>query len=206
MTEHPRPSESAQDLPPTVEQPAHPPTSRQLPTDLLKQAALVEFAAHGYEGASLQEIARKAGYTKANLLYHFGSKQGLFEQAVLEALGAFEQLVDSLQHLDIGAEDERLVGPFVDFLLQHRLAVHMFVNHRSTGAGEFIASRVDPVIQRLVDALSDDDPDRSLRIAIGLAGVTYCLANENIPGGARTQEPTRDELVAALTFISATRR
>ena len=179
---------------------------RQHPTDLLKQAALVEFAAHGYEGASLQEIASKAGYTKANLLYHFGSKQGLFEQAVLEALGAFEELVDSLQHLDIGAEDKRLVGPFVDFLLQHRLAVHMFVNHRSTGAGEFIATRVDPVIERLVAALSDDDPDRALRIAIGLAGVTYCLANENIPGEARTQEPTRDELVAALTFISATRR
>lgn len=179
---------------------------RQHPTDLLKQAALVEFAAHGYEGASLQEIASKAGYTKANLLYHFGSKQGLFEQAVLEALGAFEELVDSLQHLDIGAEDKRLVGPFVDFLLQHRLAVHMFVNHRSTGAGEFIATRVDPIIERLVAALSDDDPDRALRIAIGLAGVTYCLANENIPGEARTQEPTRDELVAALTFISATRR
>ena len=179
---------------------------RQHPTDLLKQAALVEFAAHGYEGASLQEIASKAGYTKANLLYHFGSKQGLFEQAVLEALGAFEELVDSLQHLDIGAEDKRLVGPFVDFLLQHRLAVHMFVNHRSTGAGEFIATRVDPIIERLVAALSDDDPDRALRIAIGLAGVTYCLANENIPGEARTQEPTRDELVAALTFISTTRR
>lgn len=179
---------------------------RQHPTDLLKQAALVEFAAHGYEGASLQEIASKAGYTKANLLYHFGSKQGLFEQALLEALGAFEELVDSLQHLDIGAEDKRLVGPFVDFLLQHRLAVHMFVNHRSTGAGEFIATRVDPIIERLVAALSDDDPDRALRIAIGLAGVTYCLANENIPGEARTQEPTRDELVAALTFISATRR
>ncbi|MBB2957430.1 TetR/AcrR family transcriptional regulator [Pseudoclavibacter helvolus] len=179
---------------------------RQHPTDLLKQAALVEFAAHGYEGASLQEIASKAGYTKANLLYHFGSKQGLFEQAVLEALGAFEELVDSLQHLDIGAEDKRLVGPFVDFLLQHRLAVHMFVNHRSTGAGEFIATRVDPIIERLVAALSDDDPDRALRIAIGLAGVTYCLANENIPGEARTQEPTREELVAALTFISATRR
>lgn len=179
---------------------------RQHPTDLLKQAALVEFAAHGYEGASLQEIASKAGYTKANLLYHFGSKQGLFEQAVLEALGAFEELVDSLQHLDIGAEDKRLVGPFVDFLLQHRLAVHMFVNHRSTGAGEFIATRVDPIIERLVAALSDDDPDRALRIAIGLAGVTYCLANENIPGEARTQEPTREELVAALTFISVTRR
>ena len=179
---------------------------RQHPTDLLKQAALVEFAAHGYEGASLQEIASKAGYTKANLLYHFGSKQGLFEQAVLEALGAFEELVDSLQHLDIGDEDKRLVGTFVDFLLQHRLAVHMFVNHRSTGAGEFIATRVDPIIERLVAALSDDDPDRALRIAIGLAGVTYCLANENIPGEARTQEPTRDELVAALTFISATRR
>ena len=184
----------------------HRSAQRKHPTDLLKQAALVEFAAHGYEGASLQEIASKAGYTKANLLYHFGSKQGLFEEAVLEALGAFEQLVDSLQHLDIGSEDERLVGPFVDFLLEHRLAVHMFVNHSSTGAGEFIATRVDPIIERLVVALSDDDPDRALRIAIGLAGVTYCLANENIPGEARTQEPTRDELVAALTFISATRR
>lgn len=184
----------------------HPPAGqRQHPTELLKHAALVEFASSGYEGASLQEIASKAGYTKANLLYHFGSKQGLFEQAAQGALVAFEELVESLEHVDLNAEDDGLVGPFVDFVLEHRFAVHIFVNHRSAGVGDFMATRVDPVIQRLVGALSHDDTDRALRISIGLAGVTYCLANENIPGEEPTPEPSRDELVAALTFMTATR-
>ncbi|WP_094604130.1 hypothetical protein SPSIL_045790 [Sporomusa silvacetica DSM 10669] len=38
------------------------------------EAAVSEFLASGYEGASMQSIAEQAGLTKGGLYYHFGSK------------------------------------------------------------------------------------------------------------------------------------
>lgn len=46
-------------------------------TDLLAAAGRV-FAARGYEGASVGDIAIEAGYTKGALYAHFGSKSALF--------------------------------------------------------------------------------------------------------------------------------
>ncbi|UZN03022.1 TetR/AcrR family transcriptional regulator [Cellulomonas sp. S1-8] len=45
--------------------------------DLLDSAARV-FAAQGYEGASVDDVAAQAGYTKGAVYAHFGSKRELF--------------------------------------------------------------------------------------------------------------------------------
>ena len=57
--------------------------------ELIVNAALAEFAAHGYDAASMGRIGRAAGVTRAVLYDHFPSKRALFdtllenEQAVL---------------------------------------------------------------------------------------------------------------------------
>jgi AcrR family transcriptional regulator len=59
--------------------------------DRLVSAATAEFARRGFEGARLHDIAEGAGITRPSLLYHFPSKQGLYEavvQRVFSALGA----------------------------------------------------------------------------------------------------------------------
>ncbi|WP_447044571.1 TetR/AcrR family transcriptional regulator [Vreelandella sp. H-I2] len=48
-------------------------------------AALDEFSISGFEGATVERIARKAGITKAGLYAHFTSKEALFE-ALLDAI------------------------------------------------------------------------------------------------------------------------
>ncbi len=50
-------------------------------------AATGEFAAHGYAGARMEAIARRAGVAKGLLFHHFGSKEGLYV-AVLEGVYA----------------------------------------------------------------------------------------------------------------------
>ena len=47
--------------------------------DDLRRVALEEFAAAGYLGTSLQQIADRAGVSKATVLYHFTSKEVLLE-------------------------------------------------------------------------------------------------------------------------------
>ncbi|GAA2161481.1 MULTISPECIES: TetR/AcrR family transcriptional regulator [Glycomyces] len=44
----------------------------------LKDAALTEFAANGYDGARVGEIAARAGVNKQLISYYFGGKEGLY--------------------------------------------------------------------------------------------------------------------------------
>ncbi|MEI7024326.1 TetR/AcrR family transcriptional regulator [Paenibacillus sp. y28] len=52
---------------------------------LIKQVALKQFAAHGYEGASLALIAEEVGIKKQSIYTHFSSKDDLFLDVLKEA-------------------------------------------------------------------------------------------------------------------------
>lgn len=52
----------------------------------LLDAALVEFARFGYEGAKLAEIAERAGISRPSLLYHYSSKDELYGALVKKVL------------------------------------------------------------------------------------------------------------------------
>jgi TetR/AcrR family transcriptional regulator len=57
-------------------------------------AALELFAAHGYDGIGVQQIARAAGVTKPTLYHYFQSKRGLFEALLAAKSGP---LLDGLR-------------------------------------------------------------------------------------------------------------
>lgn len=72
------------------------------------EAAVSEFLAKGYEGASMQSIAERAGLTKGGLYYHFTSKDeiliaanGRYFEPVLELIRTVEAMscpVEGLQY------------------------------------------------------------------------------------------------------------
>jgi AcrR family transcriptional regulator len=51
-------------------------------------SALSHFAAKGYDGVQVKEVAEDAGVSKPTLYYHFGSKEGLFRQLCLVSLSS----------------------------------------------------------------------------------------------------------------------
>jgi AcrR family transcriptional regulator len=53
----------------------------------LLDAALVEFAAHGFEGTSTRAIAQRAGCHQPQINYHFASKEQLWQAAVDRLFG-----------------------------------------------------------------------------------------------------------------------
>lgn len=61
--------------------------------DRLLEAGLAEFGQVGFDGANLERIAREAGITRPSLLYHYGTKEALYEAAVG---AAFARLRESL--------------------------------------------------------------------------------------------------------------
>lgn len=86
-------------------------------------ASLVEFAKHGYEGATTASVARRIGVTQPLIHYHFGSKEALWRAAVELA---FSYLTGLLEDMDTGAADQdprerlrQVARRFVEFSAKH---------------------------------------------------------------------------------------
>lgn len=65
------------------------------------EAGLSVFAANGFRGATLDQIAREAGLSKPNLLYYFNSKEAIYT-ALLERL--LDTWLDPLRAMDPNGE------------------------------------------------------------------------------------------------------
>ncbi|HVM56978.1 MAG TPA: TetR/AcrR family transcriptional regulator [Gaiellaceae bacterium] len=71
--------------------------------DDVLDAALIEFAEHGYEGTSTEDIARRAGISQPYLFRLFGTKKELFKASTARC---FRETLEMFQR---GAEGKR--GP-----------------------------------------------------------------------------------------------
>lgn len=73
--------------------------------DTLTEVALRVFAERGYDAASMDDVARAAGITKAGIYHHVASKEALLERGLKRALDA---LFDVLSQPPAAAPGERL--------------------------------------------------------------------------------------------------
>jgi len=94
--------------------------------DRLASAALEEFEAKSFNGATTAAIARRAGVAEALLFTHFGSKAGLFQDTIFKPLeqhfDAFEagQSIQPGNIDDIRAGSRQYVDALQDFVTEHR--------------------------------------------------------------------------------------
>ncbi|UOE45449.1 TetR/AcrR family transcriptional regulator [Agromyces larvae] len=190
------------------------PTDLQAParlraSDELRQAALEQFASAGFAGTSLQQIAAHAGYAKSSVLYHYASKEALLEAAVTPAVDALDELVaEFVRDGRSGAVRGEFVERFVDFLLGHRLAVHIVVNQAQSLHGLPVIDRANAVIRTLAEAICADDAPliEQLRFGVALAGAVYTLVAgatflDDDPSFETDPAEVRDALVAVLTEL-----
>lgn len=81
-------------------------------------AAEAEFAAHGFDGVSMRQIADGSAQALGVVTYHFASKEALFEEVVVRRA----QEINSLRHTALAALDDpsleqvidAFLGPFLD--------------------------------------------------------------------------------------------
>jgi AcrR family transcriptional regulator len=91
-------------------------------------SALSHFAAKGYDGVQVKEVAEEAGVSKPTLYYHFGSKEGLFRQLCLVSLASMAVRIQGMVQpfleappADAKAVDEaclKLSRAYLDLLLE----------------------------------------------------------------------------------------
>jgi AcrR family transcriptional regulator len=169
---------------------ATPARRRRMPAPLRREALLVAaeevFAAKGYHGASLDDIAQAAGVSKALIYEHFASKRELHASLVTA------HVEEIFRRLEANAEtgttgEERLRGgidAFLSFVEEHREAWRaLFRDAADPEVGDVI-DRVQVQATGVIAALIAADPEAPHADALAvevhaalLSGAVQSLAN-----------------------------
>lgn len=148
-------------------------------------AARDEFARRGFDGARVDQIARRAGVNKQLLFYYFHSKRGLFSAVLARGAAELEQQLAQLGGTD-GRPLDRLRATLeaqFDFLAAHPALVTLL-----TQAGRSDARPFAPAIKRLVVLLAEgqglgqvrDDVDPHLAAAQAVVLMVAYLGLESL--------------------------
>ena len=151
----------------------------------LIDAAGEEFAAKGFEGATVRSIARRAGVNIAGINYHFGDKERLYEAAVIEAHRA--GMVEASEDDDEAGPPEETIRAFIRRFLggivrggdggwQRALMLREII--QPSGASDvLVRETIRPRFDRLIAAFRAICPDAEERRlhAMAFSLVGQCL-------------------------------
>jgi AcrR family transcriptional regulator len=136
----------------------------------IRQAAMAQFAEHGFERATIRAIAATAGVSPGLVRHHFGSKQGLRDAIDTHVLAEVRRLNDAIMESgragDLGgsALSREVLRPYLGYLVRALLAD-------------------SPIVATLFDQMVD------------MSAEWFALADER-----RTDPPMADRRVRAAVF------
>jgi AcrR family transcriptional regulator len=171
----------------------------------LRAIALAEFATAGYLGTSLHRIAELAGLSKSSVLYHFASKEVLLAAAIGPAVDRMAQILETMAAAPlVGARRREFIVEFVDFLLEHRLEVHMFINQGRSLVDVPVIDRANDLVRRLAEFFSTraTTTEDRMRFGVALGGAAYFLvASQSFGIKPDPIQETRTALIAIVTEL-----
>ena len=97
---------------------------------IILEVAEERFATAGFDGVSINEIARLAGVSKANIFHHFGSKEGLYLAVMRDAVARAAGMLAAEAPPDAGgprAHLESFFGDHLQVLLQAPKATRLIL-------------------------------------------------------------------------------
>ncbi|HUK07004.1 MAG TPA: TetR/AcrR family transcriptional regulator [Stellaceae bacterium] len=89
------------------------------------EIATQEFAANGYNGARVDEIAARTNTSKRMLYYYFGDKEGLFRAVLEEGYRRMRQVEEKRRYDHL--EPEAALRALVEFTFEHQNANEDFI-------------------------------------------------------------------------------
>lgn len=109
------------------------------------EAALEVFSAHGFRGATVDQIATQAGLSKPNLLYYFPSKEAMFTALLSELLDTW---LDPMRMIDPQGDPLQEILAYV----QRKLQMSRDLPRES----RLFANEIVQGAPRMLEALSTD--------------------------------------------------
>lgn len=145
--------------------------------------AIEVFNRRGYDGTSMEDLAKELGFTKSAIYHHVPSKGHLLESALDEGLGALSRAIEAARSSTVEQSAyERLrsaVTESVIVLVDHLPAVTLLLRVRGNSAIELDALRrrrtIDADLAALVKAAveegelrSDIEPELISKLVFGM--------------------------------------
>jgi len=173
--------------------------------DSLTDVALRVFAERGYDGASMDDVARAAGITKASIYHHVSGKEALLERGLGRALDALFAILDEPAARDGRAIDRlrHIVGRVADTTLHllpeltvltrvhgHSRSERGAVDRRRTF--DRLVTEIIVQAQRDGDVRADLDPRLVARLIFGMSNSVV----EWYRAGSLTREAIAHAIVA----------
>jgi TetR/AcrR family transcriptional regulator len=191
--------------------------SRAVPTRIQREktraildAALEVFAAEGFGGATLDQIAETAGLSKPNLLYYFASKEDIHQTLLA---GLLDTWIAPLRGIDPEGEP---IGEITGYIRRKVEMARDYPRESRLFAGEVLrgAPHVGAILAGSLKALVDDkaaliarwvdegriaptDP-RHLIFSIWAATQTYADFDAQVTAVLGSDDPARFETAAAF--------
>ena len=116
------------------------------------QAALDVFSARGFRGATVDQIAERAGMSKPNLLYYFPSKEAIYVAVLEDTLGEWLQ---PLAEINPAGDPVTEIGRYIDAKLAMSRArpeaSKLFANeilHGAPAIGDFLRGPMKELVDR----------------------------------------------------------
>ena len=185
--------------------------SRRLITD----AARAEFSAHGYAGARVDRIARRAGVNKQLLFYYFGSKRGLYQSILEGAAGEATRTSDTPRPSHAAAHLRHAFTGLFDTLSERPDLARLLLFDTQHSGERPSRQALDDLAGRIRDVIAegqghgyfrdDVDPNRTARqalvLAVGYFALEPVLTDSPDPGRiADWRDGALDLLLRSLTW------
>jgi AcrR family transcriptional regulator len=203
------PGVEAAGLDPPGLDPANPPSVKRnaaATRQRLLDAGEREFAARGFAGARLREIAGSAGVQSALIHHYFTDKHGLYRAVLDRAL--LPSSTESWSLLERGLDLESLLGGFIEVLLRFYARHHnllAILRHEALSGSpvleELIRERMLPIVEAIAALLAEKQRAGELRadvppaeiIAAGMGLVAFPFVEEGLIRVMLPSVAVRDE-------------
>lgn len=175
--------------------------------DALINAAIGEFAAHGFEGASTRRIAEAADAHQSQIKYHFDTKDQLWRRCLTLLIDEVDQaIVEEFSEADTSAMAimEATIRGLVRFAAR-RPELNRIMMHEATSPSERLSWLVETQVGhrqaavttawtelRNADLVANIDADLLYHTVVGAASLLYANAPEAVLMGI---DPTDLDLV-----------
>ncbi len=177
--------------------------------DTLTDVALGVFAERGYDAASMDDVARAAGITKASIYHHVAGKEALLSRGLSRALDALFAVLEEADASQ-GTPGERLrfivrrVAE-ITFALQPELSVLFRIRGNSLVEREAIERRrtFDRIVGALVVAAQESGDLRADLDAAIVARLVFGMSNSVVEwyrSGGRVADAEIARAVVSITF------